>query len=1137
VPVTGATPVTTTTAGTGYTGTISWKTGGSPLVGNFAGATTYTATITLTPTGGYTLTGVAANFFTVAGATSVSHSADSGEITAVFPATIKLTQTIIITNFPADITYGVSPTALAAVSTSGLSVAFTTATSLICTVSGTTLTILTVGTCTINANQAGDTNFAAASQVSGSFTISKATPSLSNFAHISKNVGDTSFDLTPPSVANSLPGAFSYTSATTATATISGQTVTIGSAGSTLVTASFTPTDSTRYNNSTITMTLSVGLAAQATLSISSLTINTKTNPYSQALSITTSGGSGTGTTTFAIASGGTASGCALSNSSSTATITATTAGTCLIQASKAADSTYSAATSATVTFRFKTSQRILFSMPEDMTVGGSTQTVVPTVFGSPLQVMLTSTTTGICTVTGFVITAVASGSCSITASQAGDDEYAAAADVIRTFAISGPATATAITIQPTGAGSGSILGTQPVIRIVDSSGNTVTTSAVNVVASISSGTGTLSGTTTVAASSGIATFTNLVLTGTVGAFTLTFTPTSLTSATSNSLTVTAGPASKVAITRAAVGTQRRTAFTTQPQITIQDASDNTITSSTAVVTASITSGAGGSFIGSNTSTAVSGVATFTGLGIDGTIGTTYTITYTVSGLTVATATINLTGTTCNGIFTCQVGDTGPGGGTVFYVSSGTFTQNGATGSMCSTGCKYLEVAPSNWNGASEPTRSWAQSGYQTTRVNNATSPETATATAIGWGYRNTRAIILQGNTNTATSGAALADSHTVTVSGTVYDDWYLPSKDELNQLYSQKETVGGFSSWYYRSSSESTSLDNSRAWVQEFGNGLQAEQLKAADTYYVRPIRAFGVPITISVASISGVTPPVTGATPVSTTTAGTGYTGTVSWSGSPSTFAAATVYTATITLTPTAGYTLTGVTANFFTVAGGAPVTHSANSGVITAVFYMVGSTGPGGGKIFYLNPGGFACGPTRTNGCSYLEVAPGNWNGASDPTKPWALSGYQSTDVSGIANDSNAYNNVLGIGLGYKNSIDIVAQDNNPNTAAGAARAYTGGSKNDWYLPTAAELNLLCQWQGGVAPSVTTLCTFTSTNRSTYGAQSAGFSGDYYWSSSEGGNANAWSQRFASNTGSQANINKFNVVSVRPIRAFGP
>jgi hypothetical protein len=1134
-PVTSATPVTTTTAGTGYTGTVSWRTGGPPLVGNFAGATTYTAIITLTATAGYTLTGVAANFFTVAGATSVSHSADSGEITAVFPATIKLTQTVVITNFPTDITHGVSPTALAAVSTSGLSVAFTTATSLICTVSGTTLTILTVGTCTINANQAGNTNFAAASQVSGSFTISKATPSLSNFAHISKNVGDTSFDLAPPSVANSLPGAFSYTSATTATATISGQTVTIGSAGSTLVTATFTPTDSTRYNNATITMTLSVGLSAQATLSITSLTTNTKAYPYTQALSINTSGGSGTGAITFAIASGGTATGCALSNSTSTATITASTVGTCLIQASKAADSTYSAVTSTAATFTFTVAtQSITFATPSAMSVGGSTQTVAPTA-SSSLTVTLTSTTTGVCTVAGFVITAVETGTCSITANQAGNADYEAATDVIRTFAITPPATAAAITTQPAGAGSGSVLGTQPVIRIVDSGGNTVTTSTVNVVASIASGTGTLSGTTTIAASSGIATFTNLVVTGTAGAFTLTFTPTALTAATSNSLTITAGPAYKVAITRASVGTQRRAAFTTQPQITIQDASNNTITSSTAVVTATITSGSGGSFIGASTATAVSGIATFSGLGIDGNVGTAYTITYTADGLLVATATVSLTGTTCDGSsFTCKVGDTGPGGGTVFYISSGTFTQDGATGSMCTSNCKYFEAAPSGWgnnggqwlgnNGSHEndPTITWATN----VNSNQTTAVTGADQTAIGSGYQNSIDIVNQAGNVAATSAAVAAREYRGPNNLT---DWYLPSKDELNLLYLQNVRVGVVMNNYW-SSSEGASQG---AWIQALDNGSQSGFSKGFPLY-VRPIRAFGPLSPISVAAVAGVTAPVTGATPVTATTTGTGYTGTVSWSGAlaDGKFGSSTTYTATITLTPTAGYTLTGVSANFFTVAGAGTVTHSANSGVITAVFYMVNSTGPGGGKIFYVASTPFACGPTRAVTCTYLEAAPSGWrNGGTpenDPTITWAtnVNSNQRTAVTGA--DQTA------IGSGYQNSIDIVNQAGNvaATSAAVAARNYTGGSKTDWYLPSRDELLQMCKWARGQAwESDATTC---SVEGSINTGAAAGFvENTPYWSSSEFSFSEAWAQYLVAD--SQQELNKDDGLHVRPIRAF--
>lgn len=82
-PVVGETPVTAITEGKQFTGTVTW----SPEVSTFAASTVYTATITLTPKVGYKLDGVVANFFTVAGATSVSNEANSGVVTAVFPAT------------------------------------------------------------------------------------------------------------------------------------------------------------------------------------------------------------------------------------------------------------------------------------------------------------------------------------------------------------------------------------------------------------------------------------------------------------------------------------------------------------------------------------------------------------------------------------------------------------------------------------------------------------------------------------------------------------------------------------------------------------------------------------------------------------------------------------------------------------------------------------------------------------------------------------------------------------------------------------------------------------------------------------------------------------------------------------------
>lgn len=91
-----------------------------------------------------------------------------------------------------------------------------------------------------------------------------------------------------------------------------------------------------------------------------------------------------------------------------------------------------------------------------------------------------------------------------------------------------------------------------------------------------------------------------------------------------------------------------------------------------------------------------------------------------------------------------------------------------------------------------------------------------------------------------------------------------------------------------------------------------------------------------INLAAISGVTAPAAGATPTTTITETAQYTGTVSWSPAVSDmFVSNTIYTATITLTAKAGFTLTGVTTDFFTVAGTTSDTNPANSGVVTAVF----------------------------------------------------------------------------------------------------------------------------------------------------------------------------------------------------------
>ena len=105
-----------------------------------------------------------------------------------------------------------------------------------------------------------------------------------------------------------------------------------------------------------------------------------------------------------------------------------------------------------------------------------------------------------------------------------------------------------------------------------------------------------------------------------------------------------------------------------------------------------------------------------------------------------------------------------------------------------------------------------------------------ATGTAIGTGLANTNAII-------AAQGSGIyAASKARDYNGGGYTDWFLPSKDELNQLYENKTAIGGFADDYYWSSTEN---DSSFAWCQDFYFGYQLYNVKS-DTNYVRAVRAF---------------------------------------------------------------------------------------------------------------------------------------------------------------------------------------------------------------------------------------------------------------------------------------------------------
>ena len=163
-----------------------------------------------------------------------------------------------------------------------------------------------------------------------------------------------------------------------------------------------------------------------------------------------------------------------------------------------------------------------------------------------------------------------------------------------------------------------------------------------------------------------------------------------------------------------------------------------------------------------------------------------------------------------------KVGDKGPGGGIVFYVSEAGFTLT-ADG----TTCHYLEAALADLG-----SMAWAASDARSTNI-------TGTAVAVGAGKRNTD-LILAADANSPVANACKG------YAGGGKNDWFLPSMSELTQLYNNRDVIGGFAIDYLYGYYWSSSQDSrEKALYLLFANGGQSSQTKD-NGFKVRPIRAF---------------------------------------------------------------------------------------------------------------------------------------------------------------------------------------------------------------------------------------------------------------------------------------------------------
>jgi len=184
-----------------------------------------------------------------------------------------------------------------------------------------------------------------------------------------------------------------------------------------------------------------------------------------------------------------------------------------------------------------------------------------------------------------------------------------------------------------------------------------------------------------------------------------------------------------------------------------------------------------------------------------------------------------VTGSNCIGTKCAyKIGDTGPGGGIIFFVD---YNDQYA-------GFNYLEAAPV----LCEATKTWSSD-----TPHSLVAVKGWASFAVGAGQTNTTAMLADGAVSYLAdiSGAAFYSNALANgVPGgcvTSKDDWFLGSHGEMILMYENLQGLGGFKldNNYWSSSEDAAGL----AWSQNFNTGLQDNAGKNL-TYYVRPVRVF---------------------------------------------------------------------------------------------------------------------------------------------------------------------------------------------------------------------------------------------------------------------------------------------------------
>ncbi len=370
---------------------------------------------------GSTVTGVAAGTCVVHGNSVANDDYNAAPQTSQSFSVGKGVQTIVFGEAPAVVVAGTGDVTATTVSSSP--VTFTSATTGVCTVSGSTVTGVTAGECVIRGNAVADANYTAAAQVEQSLTVGKGAQVV---AFTSVAPGDA------------VAGGATYTPTTSGGASTSPVVVTVDDAATSVCSI----TDGVVSFVTSGDCVLNANQAADANYEAApqvqqTVTVADGANPISFTQPDDTTFGAGD-VTLVATAPGGPVT--FTSNDEAVCTVSGDTvsltgAGTCSITANQAGSSGFPAADPVTKTFTVaKAANPISFTDPADTTFGAGDVTLVATAPGG--EVVFASTTVGNCTVAGSTVALLGAGLCSINATQAGGDDYVEATPVDQSFDI-----------------------------------------------------------------------------------------------------------------------------------------------------------------------------------------------------------------------------------------------------------------------------------------------------------------------------------------------------------------------------------------------------------------------------------------------------------------------------------------------------------------------------------------------------------------------------------------------------------------------------------------------------------------------------------------------------------------------------